>query len=57
MDEKDLYNQWNTLKQEIHLLSNPDGVYLRPKDVWMVSLGKNIGYEQNGTGRNFTRPI
>jgi mRNA interferase MazF len=26
-------------------------------EVWMCSLGKNIGYEQNGSGESFLRPI
>ncbi|PIR41937.1 MAG: hypothetical protein COV30_00955 [Candidatus Yanofskybacteria bacterium CG10_big_fil_rev_8_21_14_0_10_37_15] len=26
-------------------------------EVWMSSLGKNIGFEQNGSGGNFSRPI
>ena len=26
-------------------------------EVWMGVIGKNIGYEQNGTGNNFSRPV
>mgnify|MGYP001568580786 CR=1 FL=1 len=33
------------------------GLYANSGDVWIASLGQNIGYEQNGKGVNFSRPV
>ena len=54
--EKD-FDKWNILKQNIELTNKPLKVFLQPRDVWMISLGRNIGFEQNGTGDNFSRPV
>ena len=53
--EKD-FDMWNNLKKKIE--RSKDTLYF-PKEgeVWMCSLGKNIGFEQNGGGSNFSRPI
>lgn len=34
-----------------------EGLFLRPKEIWWCSLGVNVGYEQDGTGSNFDRPV
>ncbi len=52
MDEFDI---WNKVKKKI----DTDSVvkkYPKENEVWMVSLGKNIGLEQNG-GKDFMRPV
>ncbi len=54
--EKD-FDKWNILKQNIELTNKPLKVFLQPRDVWMISFGRNIGFEQNGTGDNFSRPV
>jgi len=42
------FDRWNKIKKRINSLS--EGVYF-PKegDVWIITLGKNIGFEQNET--------
>jgi mRNA interferase MazF len=51
------FNKWNSLKKKIE--SNSGAINLFPKEgeIWMTMLGKNIGYEQNGSGDNFSRPV
>jgi mRNA-degrading endonuclease toxin of MazEF toxin-antitoxin module len=51
------YDAWNKLKKKIQ--TNTDEINFFPKEgeVWMSMLGKNIGYEQNGSGDNFSRPV
>lgn len=51
------YDSWNELKKKIQ--SNADIPDFFPKngEIWMASLGKNIGFEQNGSGANFSRPV
>ena len=55
-DDKE-YDVWNELKKKIQSdISEPD-YFPKEGEVWMSSLGKNIGFEQNGNGTNFSRPI
>ena len=51
------FNRWNELKKKID--SNNDLLDNFPKEgeVWMSSVGLNIGYEQNGSENNFSRPV
>ena len=51
------FDKWNELKKNIDI--QPDNKRLFPNtgEVWMCSLGKNIGFEQNGGGNNFSRPV
>lgn len=32
-------------------------VFFRERDIWLAHLGKNIGFEQNGVGEEFLRPV
>ena len=55
-DDKE-YDVWNELKKKIQSdISEPD-YFPKEGEVWMSSLGKNIGFEQNGNCTNFSRPI
>lgn len=53
--EKD-FDRWNEVKKRIDIEDNPN---LFPKEgwVWMCMVGINIGFEQNGTGIIFERPV
>jgi len=51
------FDSWNELKKEIDVEKNEPDRFPKEGEVWMSSLGKNIGYEQNGSGDNFSRPI
>ncbi len=56
-DEDKEYDAWNELKKKINSdITEPD-YFPKEGEVWMSSLGKNIGFEQNGSGSNFSRPI
>lgn len=54
MDEFDV---WNEFKKKINKEDIKHKPYPHEGEVWMCSLGKNIGFEQNGGGNNFSRPI
>ena len=54
MDEFDI---WNQLKKKIDSLDFLCNRYPKEGEVWMISVGKNIGFEQNGSGSNFSRPV
>lgn len=49
------FNTWNEKKQELHNIEKL--VNFREKDIFFVSLGENIGFEQNGKGQEFQRPV
>ncbi|MCX6755318.1 MAG: type II toxin-antitoxin system PemK/MazF family toxin [Candidatus Nomurabacteria bacterium] len=55
MDQE--FDNWNNLKKKINVEENKPDRFPKEGEVWMSSLGKNIGYEQNGSGQNFSRPI
>lgn len=56
-DENKEYDLWNELKKKIQLTTDIPDFFPQEGEVWMSSLGKNIGYEQNGSGTNFSRPV
>ena len=51
------FDSWNELKKKIDGEENAPDKYPKEGEVWMSSLGKNIGFEQNGSGENFSRPV
>ena len=55
-DDKE-YDLWNELKKKIQSDNSDPDYFPKEGEVWMSSLGKNIGFEQNGSGTNFSRPI
>ncbi len=53
----DEFNNWNELKKYIEIRSFVPDRFPTKGEVWMISLGKNVGYEQAGTGTHFGRPM
>lgn len=53
--EKD-FKKWHKLKSEIHNSENTR-VFFHEREVWWCSLGENIGFEQDGKGSKFSRPV
>ncbi len=53
----DNFNIWNELKKGIEKDNNTREYFPHVGEVWMCALGKNIGFEQNGGGDNFSRPV
>ena len=49
--------EWTKLKIKLHLSDKEKEVYFRKREIWWVSLGVNIGHEQEGKHNNFERPI
>ena len=49
------FDTWNTKKKAIH----HDGVapFYHEREIWWCSLGVNVGFEQDGTGKQFDRPV
>ena len=53
---KDDFDQWNEIKKDLEISEIPPLLLPREREVWMCSVGKNLGFEQNGSGDNFSRP-
>ncbi|MFA5936257.1 MAG: type II toxin-antitoxin system PemK/MazF family toxin [Candidatus Paceibacterota bacterium] len=48
------FDNWNIKKKE---LSNIKRVYFHKGDIWLASIGKNIGDEEDGKHSSFERPV
>lgn len=53
--EKD-FDKWNTLKKKTHDSVGPE-FFPQEREVWVSTLGWNIGREQNGAVDDFSRPV
>lgn len=51
------FDSWNELKKKIEAERNEPDKFPKEGEVWMSSLGRNIGFEQNGSRDNFSRPV
>lgn len=49
------YNNWNNIKKEIAIERITVG--FKNRDIFYMNMGKNIGFEQDGKGENFVRPV
>ena len=52
--QKDFQN-WHTLKGTLH--ESATRPFYNEREVWWCSLGANVGFEQDGKGKDFSRPI
>ena len=57
MAEFSEYNAWNQKKQSINKASSSREIYFRERKIWWCSIGLNIGFEENGKGKLFNRPV
>lgn len=48
---------WSILKQDIHNVKSVDTIFFREREIWWCAYGLNIGFEQDGKGGNFRRPV
>ena len=51
------FNRWNELKKKIDAINGILDNFPKEGEVWMSDVGLNIGYEQNGSEDNFSRPM
>jgi len=49
------YKKWHTKKSLIE--TRNDRLYFHEREIWWCSLGHNVGFEQDGKGVDFARPI
>lgn len=51
------FDNWNIYKKQLEELDPVFDNFPHRGEVWMIVLGNNLGFEQNGTGGNFSRPV
>jgi len=49
------FRRWHKLKEIIS--GRKSGVFFQERDIWFCYLGVNVGYEQDGRGLDFYRPV
>ncbi|MBL0707865.1 MAG: type II toxin-antitoxin system PemK/MazF family toxin [Sulfurimonas sp.] len=49
------FNEWNKVK--IRTQQKTETAYFREREIYWANVGENIGFEQNGKGDDFVRPI
>ena len=54
--EKD-FDRWNTIKKQLAHDVPPPLAFPKNGEVWMCTLGRNLGREQNGGSQDFSRPV
>lgn len=52
--KKDFW-RWHKKKKEVEEVTGT--ALFKEREIWWCTLGTNIGYEQDGTGELFTRPV
>jgi len=52
--EKD-FKKWHQEKEVLH--KDKERIFFHEREVWWSYLGVNIGFEQDGKGENFERPV
>ncbi|HXK31788.1 MAG TPA: type II toxin-antitoxin system PemK/MazF family toxin [Candidatus Paceibacterota bacterium] len=52
--EKD-FDSWNERKKQVH--DRHDVPFCHAREIWWCALGVNIGFEQDGTGAEYRRPV
>lgn len=55
MEKNKDFNKWNELKKRIHI--NNENKFYHEREVWWCSIGVNVGFEQDGKGEDFSRPV
>ena len=56
MEGKD-YGRWHRLKAALNRGSPEEQRFIKERQIWYCALGANIGSEQDGKGRDFSRPV
>jgi len=49
------FDRWNVQKKNIDSFVNKRVFHER--EIWFISIGENVGFEQNGKGDEFLRPV
>jgi hypothetical protein len=51
------FDTWNVKKKQLDAQQSDAILFFKEGEVWWVHFGLNIGFEMNGKGNEFTRPV
>ncbi len=51
------FDKWNEIKKKIDNSDDVPDNFPKEGEVWISNIGINVGFEQNGIGNNFSRPV
>ena len=49
------YDRWNEIKKEIN--SKKQNLIFKNRDIFWLQVGNNVGFETDGKGKDFLRPV
>ncbi len=49
------FSEWHKEKSDIH--EDRQRPFFHEREIWFASLGANIGFEEDGRGKEFRRPV
>lgn len=50
------FDNWNVFKKNLDIKKSKSP-FFKERDIWWVSIGINVGFEENGKSKVFTRPV
>ena len=54
MNKKD-YSDWSEIKTAVH--NEKERPFFHEREIWFCVLGENVGFEQDGRGEEYLRPV
>ena len=54
MNKKD-YSDWSDIKTVVH--NEKERPFFHEREIWFCVLGENVGFEQDGRGEEYLRPV
>lgn len=49
------FDEWNDTKKTVH--KKTEAAHFREREIYISTLGSNVGFEQDGKGDDFVRPV
>lgn len=49
------YSQWGDIKTTVH--NEKERPFFHEREIWFCVLGENVGFEQDGRGEEYLRPV
>ena len=49
------FDEWNDTKKTVH--KKTEVAHFREREIYVSTLGSNVGFEQDGKGDDFVRPV
>ena len=51
------FDVWNEEKKTINIRQDTTSLFFEEREIWWCRIGLNVGYEQDGKGIEFLRPV